>query len=220
MVSTNHIRAARLDDPKSWPKFFQYFFYPKQLTFQNSFPLRLIAEIILAIFTVQIILQGYGAWSYQKINGLNLLVHEAGHLTFYFAAWLGYGKITYFMGSEGQVLFPLALGIFYWVKQREIVGTSLMLWWNFENLVDVAEYVADAEVMVLMLTSGKTGRESGYGGHDWNYLLTEWGHLQDCLTIADWLLFIANVGMVLSILWALWSLFYYWFYQRKKRTDL
>lgn len=219
LVSAKEYRSHshfRMEYPETWPKFFQWFFYPDPLTIQNSFGFRLIAEIILAVFTAQIILQGYSAWIYQGLHHLNLLIHEAGHTIFVPAAWLGHENLMCFMGSGMQVFLPLGIGIFYWITQREIVGTSLMLWWCFENLVDVAEYVADARVMVLMQTSGRTGSESGYGGHDWNYLLTEWGHLRDCLVIADWLNLIARVGMVLSILWALWSLFYYWVYQRPK----
>lgn len=218
LVSTNHIRAARLDDPESWPKFFRLFFYPKPLDFRNSFPLRLIAELLMTYFTIQMYVQGYGSWFYQNAHGLNLFVHEAGHFVFYPAAFIGWENLTGFMGSGAQFLFPCGLAVVYWFKSREIVGTSFALWWAFENLPHVAEYVEDAIVMQLILTSGHTGSEGG--GHDWNRLLTDWGCLQSCYTIGSVLNTIGRIGMVLCLLWAYWSLFYYWFYQRKKRTDL
>jgi hypothetical protein len=206
----------RMEYPDTWPKFFQIFFYPDPLTIQNSFTLRLIATIVVAVFTVQIIVQGYDAWIFQGMHHLNLLIHEAGHTIFMPAAWLGHEQVMTFMGSGLQVLLPLGIGVVYWVQNREIMGTAISLWWTLENLVDVAIYVGDAKVMQLMLTSGSTGSENGYGGHDWNYLLTEWGHLQDCLAIEHALNMVAKVGMVFCILWTLWSLFYYWVYQRNK----
>ena len=93
LVSAKEYRSHshfRMEYPETWPKFFQWFFYPDPLTIQNSFGFRVIAEIVLSIMTVQIILQGYDAWIYQGMHHLNLLVHEAGHAAFYVAAWLGH----------------------------------------------------------------------------------------------------------------------------------
>ena len=221
LVSAKEYRSHslfRMAYPDTWPKFFQWFFYPDPLTIQNSFAFRVILQIVLAVFTVQIFLHGYNAWIVRWMHHLNLLVHEAGHTIFIPAAWMGYEKLMYFMGSGLQVLLPLGIAVVYWIKAREIIGTAFALWWSFENLVDVAEYVADAKVMSLMLTSGMTGSESGYGGHDWNFLLTEWGHLRDCYSIASSMTTVAKVGMVACILWASWSLLYYWIYQRNKTS--
>ena len=213
LVSTERIRAARLDDPESWPKFFRLFFYPEPLGIQHSFTFRLIAELLMTYFTIQMCLQGYDSWFFQNAEGLNLLVHEAGHLFFWPAAWFGFEQLTCFMGSGAEFLFPCGLAVVYWFKTREIVGTSFALWWAFQTLIGVARYVEDSIVMQLMLTSGHTGSEGG--GHDWNHLLTEWGCLQSCYTIGSALNIISRVGMILCLLWAYWSLFYYWFYQRK-----
>ncbi len=75
-------------------------------------------------------------------------------------------------------------------------GASIGLWWAFENVMDVVPYVADALPMRLHLINGVTGAESPYGFHDWNFILGETG-----------------------LLWAAWSLWYYWFVQRSMVKD-
>lgn len=218
LVSAKEYRARshfKMAYPDTWSKFFQIFFFPDPLTIQNSFPLRLIATVVMAVFTVQVIVQGYGAWIYGAIHHLNMIIHQAGHTIFIPAAWLGYDNLMNFMGSGLQVLLPLTVAVVYWIQQREIMGTAFVLWWALENLLDVAEYIGDAKALRMLQDSG-VGTGDGYSFHDWNRLLTEWGHLQDCTAIADFLNMLAKVGMALCILWASWSLLYYWIYQRNK----
>ncbi|MBP5302528.1 MAG: hypothetical protein J6Y88_04695 [Bacteroidales bacterium] len=203
LVSEKEYKARshfKMAYPDTWPKFFQIFFFPDPLTIQNSFALRLIATVVMAVFTMQVIVQGYGAWIYGGIHHLNMIIHQVGHTIFIPAAWLGYENLMYFMGSGLQVLVPLVVAVVYWIQNREIMGTAFVLWWTLENLLDVAEGIANAKAL---------------SSHDWNLLLTEWGHLQDCVAIADFLNAFAKAGMVLCVLWTSWSLLYYWIYQRK-----
>ena len=67
----------------------------------------------------------------------------------------------------------------------------------------------------VMLISGGTGAEAPYGFHDWNFILSEMGLLLKYDTIANAVYTAGYVGMWLCVLWGGWSLFYYWFYQRK-----
>jgi hypothetical protein len=49
--------------------------------------------------------------------------------------------------------------------------------WGFENLLNIARYVADARAQVLPLVGG--------GEHDWTALLDRWGCLAQDTAIAQ-----------------------------------
>jgi hypothetical protein len=95
----------------------------------------------------------------------NLVFHEAGHVIFSpfgeFIAALG--------GSLMQVLIPTAAAIAF-VRQQQMFGAAICVWWVGQNFVDVAPYIADARALQLVLLGGRTGAE--VEGHDWEFILT------------------------------------------------
>ena len=95
----------------------------------------------------------------------DLVFHEAGHLIFsplgQFMSVLG--------GSLTQVLIPVICAIAF-VRQEQLFGAAICIWWAGQNLVDLAPYIADARALQLVLLGGRTGAE--VEGHDWEYLLT------------------------------------------------
>lgn len=100
--------------------------------------------------------------------GLNLGIHEAGHLLTRFFPTL----ICAAAGSGFQCLAPLiAIGIF--LKQRDFAALGFCLTWLASNLFYVALYVADASDMALPLVS--VGGGEVY--HDWNTILGQLGLL-------------------------------------------
>ena len=103
------------------------------------------------------------------LHGVNLVFHEAGHVLF-----LPVGAfLTVLGGSLTQLLVPLTCLVVLIRQNRDAFGGSLALWW--ENLLDLAPYIADAVTLELVLLGGFTGRE--VDGHDWEAILGALGWL-------------------------------------------
>ena len=128
----------------------------------------------------------------------NLLFHEAGHLIFgLFGSTLGlYG------GPLGQLVFPITTAVVFW-WQKSLVSASVALLWFFENLNNIAPYVADARSQKLPLVGG--------GEHDWANILSRWGALEYDSTIATVLIVIAWLGLFSTLAWTT----YLWWQCRK-----
>ena len=216
LVTVKRSRFSRmhLDDCETWPVVLQFFLYPRPLGHQQFFSLRVVLWVAMIFFTVQLFHQGYDAPIAQYLHCLNLPVHETGHIVFGF---LNKPVLTSLGGSLFQIIMPLVFCFALWIKPRDLLGAAVGLWWAFENFIDVAPYIADAIPMLLTLISGGTGSEAPYGFHDWNFILSETGLLHKCEKIADTVYAIGYIGMTLCCLWAGWSLFYYWKYQRVKK---
>lgn len=100
----------------------------------------------------------YTEWHF--IDNANLIFHEAGHTIFYF-----FGQfISIAMGSGLQILLPLFILVYFFIKNKNIEG-SLCLMWTGQNFLNVSIYAGDAIKMSLDLLGGDTVI------HDWNYLL-------------------------------------------------
>jgi hypothetical protein len=126
------------------------------------------------------------------LDGVNLVFHEAGHPLF---GILGWEVLTILGGTLMQILVPLlAVGTF-WLR-RDALGTAVTGIWAFENLLNIARYVADARAQVLPLVGG--------GEHDWADLLGRWGLLPQDLLIGQALRLIGWLGMVACWAWLAW----------------
>ncbi len=111
------------------------------------------------------------AYEYHFLDGVNLLFHEAGHL------FLGFfGETIHFLGGTiGQLFFPVACAI-HFLQTRRFYEAWLMGIWLAESLMYTARYLGDAELQSLPLVGGHI--------HDWNWLLSRWGLLENCNGIA------------------------------------
>ena len=88
------------------------------------------------------------------------------------------GRTLYVLGgSFWQIVFPL-LWFIIALRQRSQVF-PFPLFWTGENMMDVSLYVRDAPGRMLPLLGGDKS------GHDWHYLLSTWGCMDDAGTIAD-----------------------------------
>lgn len=97
--------------------------------------------------------------------------HELGHLV---ATPLG--QTAHFLaGSATQVLVPLGLAVYFWIRQRHHIATGLMLAWAAAAAYDAAAYISDAPFQRLPLIGGH---------HDWAFLLDRWDALHQANTIA------------------------------------
>ena len=122
------------------------------------------------------------------IDDANLLFHEAGHLIFgLFDPTMGlYG------GTLGQLLIPIVCGVAF-LRQRSWVSVSVSLLWFFENLFNIAPYVADARAQDLPLVGG--------GEHDWANILSRWGALEHDATLATTLMVMGWIGLISTLVW-------------------
>ncbi len=117
--------------------------------------------------------------------------HELGHLV---TALLG-TTISFLMGSGTQVLVPLGLAAYFWLKRRDLLATGLMLVWGATSLQDASVYIADAPYQRLPLIGGH---------HDWAYLLGHWGVVHRAEDIAGFVWFVGlavGVGGLIGIAW-------------------
>lgn len=121
--------------------------------------------------------------------GITFGVHEFGHLLFAF----GGETLTILGGSLNQVLIPVGAGALMF-HYRDYFGITVAGAWLSSSLLDMARYVADSRVFELDLV--------GFGedvGHDWAYLLGQWGLLPHDLAIAAGLRLVALLLLLVSI---------------------
>ncbi|HEY0098543.1 MAG TPA: hypothetical protein VGB76_06280 [Pyrinomonadaceae bacterium] len=115
----------------------------------------------------------YDPTRWHLIDGVNLLMHEAGHLVFMPFG----GLITVAGGSLFQVIVP-AVFVAYFYRRGQIYSAALVLFWVGESLLNVSVYAGDALALELPLLGG------GDSIHDWNYLLSSTGMLPSTRKIA------------------------------------
>lgn len=104
----------------------------------------------------------YYATTYEKwhfLDGVNLLIHEAGHIVF-----MPFGE---FMSTAGgsilQVLMPMSF-VIYFIRKEMLYSGSLVMFWVGQNFINIALYMKDAIEMKLPLLGG--------GIHDWNFIFS------------------------------------------------
>jgi hypothetical protein len=162
------------------------------------------------VFTIALI--PMGRWTFTAvedrlplIGGINLAVHEFGHMLFMPFGIPVLGETMVILGgSLTQFAFPLIFaGYFAFSKRhRDLHAAMVCVWWASINLVDVAVYTADARARELTLLSGATGQEDD--GHDWYNLLSQWGVLNRDLIYAGRMRVVAGLMMIASIIAGLW----------------
>lgn len=103
-------------------------------------------------------------YRYHFLDGVNLFLHEAGHVFFGV-----FGDTLQFLGGTiGQLVFPALFVGYFWHRGQRFEAFVTALWFA-ESLMYAAEYMGDARRMALPLVGG--------GIHDWNWLFTRWGML-------------------------------------------
>jgi hypothetical protein len=76
---------------------------------------------------------------------------------------------------DRQFVFPTAAGVHFLRRGRRFEAAICAVWFG-ENLLYTARYLGDARAMALPMVGGEI--------HDWNWLLTRWGLLDQCETLA------------------------------------
>ena len=98
--------------------------------------------------------------------GINLGIHEAGHYVIFpmfgeFMSTLG--------GSLFEVLAPI-IAMLSFHFHRQYFAVAFCFGWLATALFDTANYIRDAQEMAMPLL---------FGRHDWNYLLSSMGALEN-----------------------------------------
>ena len=111
---------------------------------------------------------------------VDLGIHELGHLVTYVFPDL----LTAMAGSAFQVLVPMGLAAYFWLRGPDLLATGLCLAWAGTSAQQVAAYVADAPFQRLPLIGGQ---------HDWAFILGRLGLL-------DWAAGLAMAVRVAAVL--------------------
>ncbi|MGB8509083.1 MAG: hypothetical protein WCD76_11920 [Pyrinomonadaceae bacterium] len=107
------------------------------------------------------------------IDGVNLVIHEAGHIVF-----MPFGEfVTIAGGSLFQVIVP-SIFAGYFIHQKQYYAAALVLFWVGESLLNVSVYAGDAVRLELPLLGGDDSM------HDWNFMLDRAGLLRSTAAIA------------------------------------
>lgn len=108
--------------------------------------------------------------------------HELGHMLA-----IPFGTAIHFVaGSATQVAVPVGLAVYFWVTQRDPLGTGFTLVWAGTAAQDTSVYIADAPYQRLQLIGGQ---------HDWAFLFNRWDLMGQAEGIASmvWL-----VGLLMA----------------------
>lgn len=128
-------------------------------------------------------------YHYHFVDGVNLLIHEAGHIFF-----SPFGRTIYFLGGTlGQLIFP-ALFVGYFWKRRQRFEAFVVAIWFAESLMYAARYIGDARRMALPLVGGNI--------HDWNWLLSRWGMLDKAEELGSFVHLLASLVAIVALLGA------------------
>lgn len=151
-------------------------------------PLRLIVACIASVYFLWC---AYDPYQWHLIDGVNLLIHEAGHIVF---RPLG-EFIMIAGGSLFQVIMP-GLFVGYFCYHRKLYSAALVLFWVGESILNVSVYAGDSLALQLPLLGGEESI------HDWNYLLGTLNLLPATARIAGAIRLLGTIVIVLACLGA------------------
>lgn len=147
--------------------------------------LRRIVVVLMALYAVWL----FFLYRYHFIDGVNLLIHEAGHLLF-----SPFGEMPGLAGGTVlQLLFPLGF-VAYFAARRERFAASVCGLWSAESAMYTAEYMGDANEQVLPLVGGHI--------HDWERLFQQANLLHRAEEIATAVHVLASIGAFVAVFFA------------------
>jgi hypothetical protein len=126
----------------------------------SGFPFLKLGAFSLAAIYFLFFATNAKQWNF--FDGVDLIIHEAGHVFF-----MPFGQMIYMAGgSIMQLLVPLIF-VIYFARRREWMSCSVVSFWLGQSFINLSVYISDAIDMALPLLGG--------GIHDWNFLLGELG---------------------------------------------
>lgn len=129
----------------------------------------------------------YDPYQWHLIDGVNLVIHEAGHLIF-----RPFGEFMMIAGgSLFQVIMP-ALFVGYFWYHGKYYSAALVLFWVGESMLNVSVYAGDSLALQLPLLGGQDSI------HDWNYLLSTLNLLPATAKIAGAIRLLGTIVIALA----------------------
>jgi hypothetical protein len=129
----------------------------------------------------------YDPYQWHLIDGVNLVIHEAGHLFF-----RPFGEFMMIAGgSLFQVIMP-ALFVGYFLYKHQFYSAALVLFWVGESVLNVSVYAGDAVALQLQLLGGEGSM------HDWNYMLSSLNLLDSTTQIAGAIRLLGTIIIALA----------------------
>jgi hypothetical protein len=131
----------------------------------------------------------YDPSQWHLIDGVNLVIHEAGHLIF-----RPFGEFLMIAGgSLFQVVMP-GLFVGYFCYQKQFYSAALVLFWVGESILNVSVYAGDSIALQLPLLGGQDSI------HDWNYMLSTLNLLPKTAAIAGAIRLLGTITIVVACL--------------------
>ena len=159
-----------------------------QSQLQTNWPKLLVAGLVGLYFL-------WCAWDpaqWHLIDGVNLLIHEAGHVVF-----RPFGEFLMIAGgSLFQVIMPAAF-VVYFIRSGKPFSAALVLFWVGESILNVSVYAGDSIALQLPLLGGQDSI------HDWNYMLSTVGMLPSTAKIAALIRMAGTLTIAAALLWAI-----------------
>jgi hypothetical protein len=119
---------------------------------------KLIVAIVASLYFLWC---AYDPYQWHLIDGVNLVIHEAGHLIF-----SPFGEFMMIAGgSLFQVIMPALFVGYFWYNHK-YYSAAIVLFWVGESILNVSVYAGDSLALELPLLGGQDSV------HDWNYLLS------------------------------------------------
>lgn len=157
------------------------------------------ARVPLLLYFVYVGIRHFGDAEYTSLfGGINLGIHEAGHLALLWAPQF----VAAFGGTLFQCAAPVVAAVLF-LRQPDFFAVPICGAWLSTNLYSVATYMADAREMSLPLVS--VG--GGDADHDWNSMLGALGLLGWDKGLAALVRVLAFATMWGSIAAGAWILF-------------
>jgi hypothetical protein len=150
----------------------------------------LVRRIVAVALTVYVAWLAFG-YQYHFLDGVNLLIHEAGHVVF---SPLGQ-TVAVAGGTILQLMFPLAFVVHFW-RHGQRFASAVCGVWASESLMYTARYLGDARAQELPLIGGHK--------HDWNYLLGQAGLLEHAEGLGTALHILASLTAICCV-WMVWK---------------
>lgn len=149
-------------------------------------PLKLLVAVIASLYFFWC---AYDPHQWHLIDGVNLVIHEAGHLIFSL-----FGEFMMIAGgSLFQVIMPALFVGYFWYNGK-YYSAALVLFWVGQSILNVSVYAGDAVALQLPLLGGQDSM------HDWNYLLDSLNLLTATSQIAGAIRLLGTLVIVLATL--------------------
>jgi len=144
-----------------------------------------LAVAVLA--TLYFLWCAYDPYQWHLIDGVNLVIHEAGHLVF-----SPFGEFMMIAGgSLFQVIMPALFVGYFWYNGK-YYSAALVLFWVGESILNVSVYAGDSVALQLPLLGGQDSM------HDWNYLLSSLNLLPATAKVAGAIRLMGTIMILLA----------------------